>query len=394
MTNFYGMNASSINSTTLGVEGIREYQVVTSAVSAEYGMSMGSQTTMASKSGTNKIHGSAFYYLRNDALDSGEPLSVLPILPTDVPGGGRRLPPFKRNQFGGSLGGPIKKDKTFIFGDLEIFKEVLGGVGTATVFEPDCYDPDTHVLAGYNTTTGGPCGIGSTYGNGGLSQSQLDPTGVVQQFFPLIPYPNTPDQYFGYPAWEHLTYQRTTEYNGQARVDHNFNPSDSLFVRYTIDDNSQNRPGAYTYENEIWSNRAQYVTLSESHVFSPRLLNTARLSFSRTMLTVNSVLPGIGCPDNCGRSLVAGRPFGILGPGYASGISTDISPGFHDQNIGTISDDIFWTKGKHAFKFGALINKYGRGIQEEYLLNGDCVFHFESILFRQPIPGVRVHHRE
>jgi hypothetical protein len=372
MQNFYGMNASSINSTTLGIEGIREYQVVTSAFSAEYGMSMGSHSTMASKSGTNTIHGSAFEYLRNDALDSGQPLSVLPTLPKSVPGGGRRLPPFKRNQFGGSLGGPIQKDKTFIFGDLEVFKEVLGGVGVATVFEPDCYDPTTYVLAGYNTTTGGPCGGTSTYGNGGLSAHQIDPT--VAKFFPLIPYPNTPDQYFGYPAWERLTFQRTTEYNGQVRVDHNFTPNDNFFVRYTIDDTSQNRPGAYTYENEIWSNRSQFLTLSESHVFSPRLLNSARLSYSRTWLSVVSVLPGIGCPDDCGRALVAGRPFGILDPGFASGIATDISPGYHMQNIGTISDDIFWTKGKHAFKLGTLINKFGRGIQEEYLLNGFVYF--------------------
>ena len=124
--NFYGMSNSSIDSTTLGAEGVREYQVVTGTFGADYGMTMGSQTTMVSNSGANQIHGSAFDYLRNNALDARENNDALHTLPTTVPGGGKRIPPYKRNQFGGSLGGPIKKDKTFIFGDLEERRVVLG----------------------------------------------------------------------------------------------------------------------------------------------------------------------------------------------------------------------------------------------------------------------------
>ena len=102
----------------------------------------------------------------------------------------------------------------------------------------------------------------------------------MQVLFPLFPYPN--DNINGAPVWEHLSIQRTAEYNGQVRVDQNFSAKDSFFTRYTIDDTSQNRPGVYTFINDIWSNRSQYVTLSETHVFSSQLLNQARLSFSWT----------------------------------------------------------------------------------------------------------------
>ena len=115
MTNLYGSSSASIGGSTLGVEGIREFRILTNYFSAEYGMAMGSQVLMVSKSGTNAIHGSALEYLRNSKLDARSFFDK-----TAEP------PPFKRNNFGGSVGAPIKKDKTFIFGTYEGLEQRLG----------------------------------------------------------------------------------------------------------------------------------------------------------------------------------------------------------------------------------------------------------------------------
>src|SRR2546423_14442991 len=104
MQNQYGAGPNSISATTLGVDGIKEYKVVTSMSSAEYGLSMGSQMVIVSKSGTNQWHGDVFEYLRNSSLDAANEYD------TAAGSGGKRLPQFQRNNFGGSAGGPIRKD--------------------------------------------------------------------------------------------------------------------------------------------------------------------------------------------------------------------------------------------------------------------------------------------
>ena len=114
MQNFYGMNNASVANTTLGVDGIKEFKTITSLFSAEYGMTMGSQTTIVSKGGANAFHGDAFEFIRNSALDARNVF--------DLP----QIPKFKQNQFGGAFGGPIKKDKTFFWGVFEGFRNNLG----------------------------------------------------------------------------------------------------------------------------------------------------------------------------------------------------------------------------------------------------------------------------
>src|SRR6266699_4021978 len=107
--------------TNLGVDGIREFQIITNAASAEYGRSTGGVISAVTRSGTNNVHGSAFEFLRNSALDT----------PGYFDHG--VVPPFRRNQFGGSLGGPIQKDKTFFFGTYEGLRQSLGTTRTGIV---------------------------------------------------------------------------------------------------------------------------------------------------------------------------------------------------------------------------------------------------------------------
>src|SRR5438552_12012442 len=120
MTNLTNGTSASQDGSTLGLEGVREYRVITNSFSAEYGMTMGSQVMVVTKGGTNTLHGSLFEYLRNSALDARN------FFDYKTPASNRRLPAFARNQFGGSLGGPIKKDKTFFFGVYEGLRQRLG----------------------------------------------------------------------------------------------------------------------------------------------------------------------------------------------------------------------------------------------------------------------------
>ena len=124
MNDVHGYGGASTNDTALGVEGIREFKVVTNAFSAEYGMTMGSQITIVTKGGTNQIHGSLFEYIRNDAFDARNW--------TDIPD----KAPLRQNNFGGSLGGPIQKDKLFYFGTYEgqrVRRSVSPGIGSKRV---------------------------------------------------------------------------------------------------------------------------------------------------------------------------------------------------------------------------------------------------------------------
>src|SRR5947199_6667087 len=133
MTNLTQGTSASQDGSTLGIEGIREYRVITNSFSAEYGMTMGSQVTMVSKGGTNTLHGSLFEYFRNSALDARN------FFDYKAPASDRRLPPFTRNQFGGSVGGPIKKDKTFFFGVYEGLRHRFGVTTISNTIGAGCH---------------------------------------------------------------------------------------------------------------------------------------------------------------------------------------------------------------------------------------------------------------
>src|SRR5258706_7583994 len=125
INNVYNKTPGSVAGVLLGVETVQEFQVLTNSYSAEFGRSSGGIINAITRSGTNKLHGNLFEYLRNSALDAKNYFDPAT----------NRIPPFKRNQFGGTLGGPIRHDKTFFFGAFEAIKERLGVTGTT--FVPD-----------------------------------------------------------------------------------------------------------------------------------------------------------------------------------------------------------------------------------------------------------------
>jgi hypothetical protein len=126
MVSYQNLSPSSVIGSTLGIDGIQEYKVITSGISAEYGMAMGAQMNMVSRSGTNSFHGAAFEYLRNSAISARNFFDNNASAGLNAAGQQRRIPLFIRNNFGASFGGPIQKDKTFFFFTYEGFRERLG----------------------------------------------------------------------------------------------------------------------------------------------------------------------------------------------------------------------------------------------------------------------------
>ncbi len=342
-SNLQGVNSASAAGYTLGVDGIREYRVITNNFSAEYGMSMGSQVMVLSKSGTNQWHGDIFEYLRNSALDARNYFDTIDPNIT----GGRRLPQFQRNNFGGSFGGPIKKDKTFFYAVYEGVRQRQGLTIIDTVMGAGCHGPAGAVITSANCP------------ELTVPSAQVSPV-IAPILNNVYPKPNLPGDEFTYP----FTAPTRDDY-GQFRLDHTFSSSDSIFGRYTIDDadllTAPPAPtGPYTYPGFTMDLTSQdhFVTLSENHVFTPALLNTARVSYSRTTPRTISGSPFVG-PQYTFVPAGGGNQLGSISITGLSPLGPFItSPSYLPQNIFTWSDDLFYTRGKHSLKFGTLINRF------------------------------------
>jgi hypothetical protein len=345
----YGSQVTYVGGSNLGVDGIREYSVLTNTYGPEYGLVMGSVTTIVSKSGTNAFHGDVFEYLRNSVLDARNyfdtPESIL----------GRRIPLYQRNQFGGAFGGPIQKDKTFFYAVYEQLKDNLNQPIIATVPLAAC-----HVASGI--VDNGACGSGPPGTTTTVAPS-------IRPLLALFPLPNLPGAINNFAGSSPV---RTNEYYGQMRVDHRFSDSDSMFARFTADNETKPTPGDYPSIVNNWVSISNFSTLSETHIFTPSLLNTARASFSHTYISYQDGSVGIKGPG-----LSFGDPNVSVGniiiPGYTS-FNTSIVPLFDKQNVYTLSDDIYWTKGKHSLKFGVLGNRFSIPMQSNFFQVGLTVF--------------------
>ncbi len=332
MASAEGLTGVSITGTMLGVEGIQEYRVITNSFPAEYGMTMGSQITIATKSGTNRFHGSLFDFLRNSKLDARN------FFDRKLHESDPRIPPFRRNNFGGSLGGPFRKDKSFFFVTYEGTRESLGV---------------TKVLA---TPTAAVRQDGAIIG--GVVVPQIAPS--VRPYLalyplPTEPLPTDPTGASGVGRFNYIFKQPTREDYGQFRVDHNFSERDSLFSRYTISDTGQTDSAEnWPMFPRIGSSRGQFITLAENHTISSTLLSLFRLSFSRTFGRYDS--PTIMDPN---LEFVRGWGLGSIAPG--SGV-TGLGPNtpwiLFNQNLFTVSNDLFWARGSHTVKYGLLANRY------------------------------------
>ncbi len=363
----------------LGLDGIREFKIVAGTFQAEYGLGMGSQMVAVSKGGTNQFHGDVFEYIRNDAFDANTFFNNQ----SDTP-----KAPLRKNQFGGAFGGPIKKDKTFFYAVYEGIRETQGVPIANPVPSAGCHPPSSLPNFGAGTLiTAAAC---PDIGN----DVTLSP--YTAALLALVPLPNpgsTFDPVSGNPAIQTFNDHNSLGENyGQMRFDQTISDKDSFFARYTIDNAIQNETvGDFSYFREAPVARNQWITLAENHIFSPFLFNAARISFSRTNASILEA--NVGLPGGTGPQLVPGFDTGVVdmgGPGggpYAEFGSVNAAPQtYNRQNIYTLSDDVNWTRGKHAFKFGLLINRFNEASQATNSFNGQIIYNtFSDFLQGNPL---------
>jgi hypothetical protein len=313
----------------LGVDAVREFNLVTDTYGAEYGKRPGGQVTIVTASGTNQLHGTAYEFLRNDVLDARNFFDQ------------GEIPQFQRNVFGGALGGPLKKNKLFLFGNYEGFRQHLGLSDVTLV-------PDNNARAGLLPD-----------GKGGLTNVGLG--AGVAPLFALWPTPNGPELGGGIAEAFSHPLQTVREDFGTARLDYNISSSDSLFGVYTVDDSGDDTPSSNPLSTAIEQLREQVISLEEQHVFSPTVLNTARVGYSRASFFFTGATP-VDLPG-----WEAGQPIGaiVIGGGTALNAASQVGPAGTNagsnlravRNLFTYDDHVVFTHGAHQIEIGGWLQQ-------------------------------------
>lgn len=390
--------------TALGVEALQEFQVLTDTYSAQFAGN-GAVINMATKSGTNDFHGSAYEYLRNSALDARNFFDFASngtIDPTPI-----QKPEFRQNQFGGSVGGPIVKDKLFFFANYEGLRNSLGQTNNVDVPEPYVSDGLLPCSAfGSTDTLGVPaaCPASSQSANPpppGSAGNPLEPVVIgsspfatpgaaatIRGILALYPAPTGPDL-GGFGNYTDTGAVVDSENYFLGRVDYNISSKDTIFGRYVSDRATKNNPfsGSLVLPDwpEVDHSHNQYFTLQERRIVSSNIVNELRFNFTRTFENAstttapNPVLQFVpGFPDGS----VAACP--LCGP---LGANTGL-PYYLAQNKLGGGDDLVWTHGAHSFKVGVSITRvqsniyapfvfggtYGFGTEEDFLLGQSSDF--------------------
>jgi hypothetical protein len=320
--NSYRMNGISINDYTnaapggstglnLGVDAVQEFSVITTGYTAEYGRTSGAIINAITKSGTNQLHGTGFFFDRDSIFDARNYFD------------GTKIAPFRRIQFGGSAGGPIVKDRTFIFGSYEGFRQSQSASGTISV--PDATSRAAAVTA-------------------------------IQPYLALWPIApaGSPDS-GGIQTFNRNVATIANENNFITRLDHKISAIDNLNASYFFDSGPQSQADPLGNTVHQVFSRRQTGSFEETHIFSPQLLNTVRLGLSRAFGKINDPVSGDTVAKDAALAIAPGASAPPQIP--VSGLTMAFGLGgfnrfTHAWNSLQAADDAFLTKGAHAVKFG------------------------------------------
>jgi len=338
-------------------DAIAEFRILTNTASAEFGHNSGSNTSIVTKSGSNQFHGDLYDFLRNDVLEARNFFSV-------------NTEPLKQNQFGGTLGGPIRKDKTFFFGYYEGFRNRQGETLLTTVptaaerqgdfsalcstYSPQgfCTDPNgTQLVNVFVPPNGQPLPFNR------VPSGQINP--VSQNLLAFYPLPNSPN--YGPNSYGTTQVMQNDSDQFGVRIDHYLSPRDTISFHYLFNNGSQldplpisgsNVPGFPVGEDY----RAQNAAIEETHSFTPSVLNVARFSYLRNkllfgMASNHTQLSSLGFQYSPTLAEQAGPPFIEVG-GYTSAGNPITGPANSYQNTYAFTDSVSWVRGKHDLKFG------------------------------------------
>ncbi len=303
--------------TNFNLDAVAEFKVQQNNYSAQYGQGAGTITQIVSKSGTNEFHGSAFEFLRNTSLDARNFFS-----PT--------VTPFQRNEFGGTFGGPIKKDKVFFFAEYAGLRQRGGGRRIVAV-------PTAEQRTGLTSIT---------TSSGQVEQLQVPLNPVSAEVLSRYPLPNQPNGIFGPNTYNFLFKQPVNDDQFSARADYHVSAKDTLFARVSYVNNiaKETDPWAATLGGSNFSTsnigEARNYAISETHLFSPTLLNDFTFTLNR----------GIeGVPE-------APAEMNTTVTGFQDGSLQSWGPDtFETKYVTTLfdyKDNVAWTKGRHSFNFG------------------------------------------
>jgi hypothetical protein len=315
----------------LGVDAIQEFSVVTSNASADYGKSAGGIINAVTRGGTNQFHGGIYEFLRNSALDARNEF--------DAPG---QIAEFRRNQFGASLGGPIIKNRTFIFGDYEGLRQFQGANASSIVPSAAARGGSLCVVSG-----GNPC----------ASHKQVPVSPAVVPYFTFYPLPSadpgpnsdTGSFLFNDPFTSHENYFT-------IRADDRISDKDSLTGTYFYDNGNLTSPDPFNVRITGNLAKRQFATIGESHAFNANLLNSFRFGYSRVVSDAPTTLAAINpAAADVSLGFVPGLPVGLINIGgianFQGGLHATGEFIFH-LNSYQFYDDVYLTKGKHALKMG------------------------------------------
>ena len=340
--------------TSLGIDAIGEFQTLTNTYSAQFGGN-GSVINAVTKSGTNSFHGSAYEFLRNSDLDARNFFDPL------------NIPAYRRNQYGGTLGGPIKKDKAFFFVNYEGLRQEQGQSVKASV-------PDDNAHNGFL-----PCKVASTFtcntatnlANVGIASSVAS----AMALYPMAGFTTSS----GVAQVFSGGFQAGHENYLVVRGDYSISDKDSLTLRYVRDTAQNVSPFPSNDKIAKWPEvditNSNFATVQERHIFSASLINLFTDSFNRPTelghvqneTPALNFWPGTGLPD--GDLTTTGLT--LIGPNPQLPFNLQM-------NKFVESDDVIWTRGPHSFTFGASVNRQqdnaGGNFQQ-----GD-VWNFTSLL--------------
>ena len=361
------------------VEALEEFKVQTNAYSAEFGRGNGAIINATIKSGTNQFHGSAYEFLRNEKLDAKNFFDD----PTT------RIAPFKQNQFGFTLGGPIVRNRTFFFADYEGLR--IRQAQTLTSFVPtaaqltgdfsdqlDLTQPTGTDCGGHPTfageifdarNAGNGCGVAFQYDGGGnplniIPQNRLDPLALA--IAKLYPAPNVNGNGFNFLS---NPVRSETRNNFDVRIDQKFTDNDYGFFRFSYEDQPSLIPGPFDntggdgggFFSGVEDNAYRSFATSWTHLFRSNLTNEFRLSYNRVnsqrqqinsdksseeLLNFPGGFPGIpDVPGNGGLPQLTFNDIAQIG-------SPTFLPPHEVQNTYGVSENLSWVHGNHSFKFG------------------------------------------
>lgn len=349
------------------VDAVQEFKVKTSTFSAEFGHAAGAVINATIKSGSNAFHGTGFEFLRNNALDANNFFTNAAKQPRAA---------FHQNQFGGAVGGPVRRNRTFFFGDYQGTRQTTATGSSITDVPPAALrsgDFSTVKTAVYDPATRrvGPTGlvIADPFAGNVIPQSRLNQTSTA--IAGLVPQPNfggagaLARNYFFQPQ----SFSNTDQ--GDIRVDQTVSAANNLYGRFSISENA--KPAVGSFPGFIGGgtssiDHAAQAVLSDIHIFSPSLVNEFRFGYVRH----NGSIYGTGQEGAAfgQQHNLALFPAPILGfpsivfnySGQLSGTSEFSGWGGGDPNLNVENrfqwvDNVSWIRGKHAFKFGADIRR-------------------------------------